>query len=363
MAGKSGKSMHEDTFKMEKNVSITDIAKCVNVDPSTVSLALNNSPRIAEKTRSRIQEIARAMGYTPNYFAKGLRGRKTKSIGLIVRSLRDQFYVDLLSSMECWLGDHQYSSLLEVTRENSAAQAVDELLERRVDGLAGSGFSQDIECLHKLADLARNGKPLALYVYTSHLKLFENVNVDLVTCDLHQGCYEMTRHLLELGHRRIAFVGGGPGKKTKGYKKAFEEYGIKPDPMLLVEYAYRYQDVSHICHKLMAPKDPPTAIFAYTDDLAAALIKELIKNGYDVPEDVSVAGINDNWHSQMLRLPLTTIRIPTEEIGETLVKMLVERIEKPSLPQRVRQFKTELIKRDSTVSLRARKDLSYVSIK
>jgi LacI family transcriptional regulator len=291
------------------------------------------------------------MDYSPNYLARGLAGQETKSVGVLVTALKDQFYVDLVAAMEQSLKGHGYSCLLSTTQMDDAGEqmgSVRGLLGRFVDGLACGGFGGTPDIQAGLAALARAGTPLSMFGEALQAPAFEGVKMDRVICRLGQGCYEMTRHLLELGHRRIAFIGARSARKVAGYRRALEEFGVAFDPRLVVHLVYRFQEVNELRKELMSVRDHPTALFASTDDLAAELVMELLEAGYRIPEDVSVVGINDSWHSKMLRVPLTTLRLPVEEIGQAMAQMLVERIEDPSIEGRVRELDVELVMREST---------------
>ncbi|MCX7014408.1 MAG: LacI family DNA-binding transcriptional regulator [Candidatus Sumerlaeota bacterium] len=339
--------------KPNHRITHKDIARIVGVDRSTVSMALNDNKRIAPRTRQRIRQVAEQVDYSPHYLARGLKGQPTQSVGLLVPILKDQFYVDVLAAMEQWLQEHGFSSLLAVTHHNgepgSEVKTLRSLLNRFADGIACVGIGADPACQEELAALVRQGARMALYGDFYSPSTFKGLKVDFAVCHIAQACYEMTRHLLGLNHRRIALIGFSE-RKMEGCLRALREFEVAPDPRLAIPLHFQYQPLNELRKELMSLQKPPTAIFCNTDDLAAELMTELLDAGYRVPEDVAIAGVNDSWHSRMLRVPLTTIRLPTARIGEALAQMVVERIENPALEGRVREFPVEIIKRESTGS-------------
>ncbi|MCX7016190.1 MAG: LacI family DNA-binding transcriptional regulator [Candidatus Sumerlaeota bacterium] len=334
---------------MGKN-GIREIAQLVGVDPSTVSLALTGKvSRVSAKTRARILKAAEALDYRPNFMARALAGQKTGAVGLLVRTFQGQFHVDVVAAMERRLNEQGYSSVIaasHATCPEDDVRGAERLLDRFVDGLACIGVALTPPAQMAYASLAGKGTPLVMYGESLEPQLFEGVRMDRVVCLLGEASYEMTRYLLDLGHRRIAYIGSGE-TKIAGYRRALEEAGAPFDPRLVARLVYQLQNVREILAALLALDDPPTAIFAYTDDLAAELMRELWAVGKRVPDDVSIVGINDGWHSDVLRAPLTTIRLPAADIGRSMVEMLIERIENPALEGRVKLLDVELVKRES----------------
>lgn len=166
--------------------------------------------------------------------------------------------------------------------------------------------------------------------------------------DIEPDCgYKLTRHLIDLGHKKIAIVVNRDNDlKLIGYKKALKEAGLQNDLVFYCDYVFG--NVAQIRKDIMSLRERPTAVFAYNDDLAAELIVELVEAGYSVPGDVSVVGVNDGWYSAKLRVPLTTYRLPQVKIGEKLVEMIVDKIEDPSLHPEGFLFSGKIVVREST---------------
>lgn len=329
-----------------KRVTISHIADEAGVHRSTVSLALRGDPRIPEETRGRIQSIAAALGYLPNLMARALSKQRTNTVGLLIPKLRDDFYVTVVAHQEEWLRARNITPILFLTRIRGEMElpAIDELVGRGADGLVFNYFPSDPVTRERVAQLVQQGIPVSMFGNR------DIEGVDFAFYDTIQMGYEVIRHLISLGHRRIATLTWSfTNRRMLGYRRALEEAGIGFDPELVFLLDYSHENVADLCRKIMSVKEQPTAIFAYDDDLAAEVVNELIETGHRVPDDVSVAGFDDSWFARLTRVALTTMRLPQKELGETLVEMLFERIEKGAeLPAQFRSFTGELVVRAST---------------
>lgn len=329
---------------------IKDIAARAGVHTSTVSLALRNSELIAAKTREHIQTIAREMNYRPNYLAKGLAGERTHTIGVLVNQLTDDFNMRVFSSQEQQLRHKDFTALMFVTHmdETIELKALNDLVGRRVDGIIINYPVLNGKAIEEINGIAKTGLPMAIYL--SGHQVADLASIDKVDANLFQCGYDVTRHLLELGHRRISVLTSNPiGGRVRGYREALAEYGVEFDPRLIIEVRYPYSSGVEYVKEIMSYKQHPTAVFAYNDDLAVELLRELHGRGYHVPNDISIASVNDDRHSSELRVPLTTMRLPQEEIGRSLVDMVLRRLGKDSgMEPQSRAFDGKLIIRDST---------------
>jgi len=344
-------------------VTIQDIAKRAGVHYTTVSRALRCDPGTARETCERVRKIAEEMGYRPNVLARGLVGQRTHTVAIVCPRPHDGFYTPLIEVQEQELSQRGYSVLLAVShffdvfRTNGdpvqvAREPVEDLVHRGVDGFIFQDAPVVVpEAMAELLRMCEGGVPMVFYVDLPDEPGVRSAapsggGYDLAVCDTIQCGYELTRHLLELGHRRIAFIGSHNGGRSLGYQKALREAGIELDERLAVPLAFDFQDVTAVREQLMSFRDRPTALFAYVDDLAIELITELRQAGFRVPEEVSVVGVNDSWHAQ--HMGLTTMRLPVRRIGAAMVEMLIERIENPEIPPRRRVFESELVVRQST---------------
>lgn len=333
-----------------KRVTLQDIADELRCDPSTVSLALRNSPKIPEETRVRVKTTARSMGYRPNLHARVLLGKNTNTIGVLVPWLNDQYFVEVFQRQEEWLREVGYFSILGVTHRDSVTErnAVDSLLDRGVDGLLFDYVPRNRDVLNVITGLVNSGMPVAMVGG----KVVEGT--DVVDFALAERSEEMTKYLLSLGHRRILLVRGAadPDLREVGYRRAFEESGLPVDPQLIVRYSQETHDVEMVCEAVSSLSKPATAVFAYNDDIAAKVALSLLKKGLRIPEDVSIAGINDSWIATMFRVPLTTVHQPDKEMAEAAARMLIERVERRADECAYVLFDGRLVVRESTASPR-----------
>ena len=336
---------------MKAKLSLIDVAKKVGVHPSTVSLALKGDSRISLKRREQIIQAAKELNYVPNYLAKGLAGAKTYSVGILIPKLRDTFVVDCMGVQERWLKNKGYMPFLVVTHQDPKVElfAIDSMIGRGVDGLIFDYIPHDSQVIEKVKNLIKRSKPISFLGKPKFAdKLADTVDLDLFDCG-----YDITKHLLELGHKRIAIIVMDLGderqqRRLEGYRKALSEYDIQYDPLLVFEQNYLQQDANALRKSIMSLKNRPTAICAYNDDLAAELMVELTEVGYRIPQDVSITGVNDSWYSDKTVVPLTTYHLPVEEMAAAVAEFNFNRIENPNIKPSHKLFTGQVKVRRST---------------
>ncbi len=296
--------------------TIKDIARAANVDPSTVTRALQDSPRVKPETRERIAGIAAELGYVPNMAARTLVNRSSGLIGVVIPDMANPFFAELGRGIEDEAAKHDLRILFHDTRgvESAEREAVQLFLELKVDGL--------------LVPMARSPQDyyggLKAGVPVVHVNREEAKHH--VTCDTVAGSHSIMQHLFDLGHRRIGFVRGpaGPWREPKmfAYRQALEEQGIAYDPDLIFTFDGTLDSSRAIAEEFLALTNRPTAVFAWNDVNAIALIHALKDRGVRVPEDVSIAGHDDIQLSGCIDPPLTTVAWPMYELGQQSVRYL-----------------------------------------
>lgn len=314
-------------------VTIKDVAKLANVSPSTISLILNNKPvPISQKTREKVLKIAKQLNYRPNQLAVGLVTSKTNSIGLIIPDNSNPFFASLSNCIEKNANSNGYSVILG--NSNNDAKAVINYLQiftdHQVDGivLAQTDFS-DPEETTKCNNMIHELKiPIVLVDRVS-----EDSHVNSVMVDQIAAGYLATKHLLELGHRRIGCAAGSFAllnckNRLIGYKKALAEYNVPFDSGLLYEEALNIECGIHSLPYLLGKN--VTAVFAFNDLIAYGIYKELRNYNLHIPDDLSVVGIDDIFLSNIIQPPLTTVAQPIEESARLVVEHLVELIKEPN---------------------------------
>ena len=330
---------------LRKPVSIKDIARAAGVSPSTVSRALSNHPRISEETATRIRRLATELGYTASLPARSLVTRHTATIGLVITYASDPFLGRLVHGVEDAARGNGYSVYLisshrDVEREEDILHS---LYERRVTGIIVTGSRIDAGYL-QLCE--RFPVPVVLincpdYPYS-------------VSSDNQRGGYQATEHLVELGHRRIAYVANPYSRGTDldrlaGYKMALADHGIPSNEWLMVEGDGTLQGGVQAVQQLLALSQPPTAILCFNDMTAMGVIHALSRVNKKVPPDCSVIGFDDLELAAYYCPPLTTVRQPTYRLGQRAMRILQELIEGQS-EVRTEILPAELVVRETTAS-------------
>jgi LacI family transcriptional regulator len=338
------------------HVTIKKIAKVTGVHPSTVSRALSHDPKISEDRRKQILEVAASLGYRPNLMVRAMQGKRTNTIGVLTPMLTDMHCVSLVNRQETWFRQRGMMVMLAITEleEQTELKALQNLTDRAVDGLIVNYPPYHKAFEEALSDLAVRKKLPIVVVGGSDFKEFDSVDVDLT-----KWSFNLVEHLIACGHRRIAKIsdyfeyerGETINSKLAGYKEALASHRIPFDSELVFQAHYAHQDVRNLMERIMSLAERPTAIFAYSDDLACALIDELLAAGYKVPEDVSVVGFNDDWYAGRISVPLTTCKLPAEEIAEGAAELLTRRMETPSLEPMCRMYDCQLKVRSSVAQI------------
>ncbi len=299
-----------------RRTTIKDIARAANVDPSTVTRALQGSPRVKQETRERIAMLASELGYVPNMAARTLVNRQSGLIGVVIPDMTNPFFAELGKGIEDEAAKHDLRVLIQDTRGIEATErgAVQLFLELKVDGL--------------LVPMGRS--PQSYYDALGDVMPVVHINREEaehhVNCDTLGGSIMIMQHLVDLGHRRIGFVRGpaGPWLEPKmfAYRQVLESNGIDYDPDLIFTFDGTLNSSYAIADEFLALTEAPTAIFAWNDVNAIALIHALRDHGVSVPQDVSIAGHDDIQLAGCVDPPLTTVAWPMYELGQQSVRYL-----------------------------------------
>lgn len=308
---------------MSDRPRLKDIAERLGVSPATVSRALSDTGLVAEPTLSRVREAARELNYRPNVSARNLRTRRAMAVLMVVRDVGNPFYLDILKGVEATAREAGYAVLMGNTENDPDRETeyFSMLRDGHADGMilmTGKLPSKDGH-----ADRVPQGLPVVVA-----LEIIENSGFPHVQIDNAAAAAEAVRHLIGLGHRRIAHVAGPLPElmathRRDGYRKAMREAGLPiPDG-----YEQRGDYLLHtgqaLCRKLFELPEPPTAIFVANDEMAYGVIHELRRLGRDVPGDVSVVGFDDLYLSEAFFPPLTTISQPRARIGREAMTLLL----------------------------------------
>jgi DNA-binding LacI/PurR family transcriptional regulator len=303
------------------NVSIKDIAQAAGVSHSTVSRALADSPLISAAARLRIQALAGQMGYVPNAGARGLVLGRTMTIGVVVTTIADPFVAEVVQGIESTAHAHGYSVILTSSDNDPEreAQSVEMLRARRADAVIVA--SSRIGDLYQ-DDLQETGVPVVLI--NSHNDQ-GSAQVVSISVDNRHGGTVATQHLLELGHRRIAYIAGLPGHsddglRCTGYQEALRDAGVAFDEQFIIAGDGRANGGERALASLLALRPRPTAAFCYNDMTAIGLLAAAQRAKLDIPRRLAVVGFDDIPFAALLHPALTTVAQPKHELGRRAVE-------------------------------------------
>jgi LacI family repressor for deo operon, udp, cdd, tsx, nupC, and nupG len=337
---------------MNPRPKIKDIAEKLGVSAATVSRALTGTGLVAEPTLSRIRDAARALNYRPNVSARNLRTRRSMAVLLVVRDVGNPFYLDILKGVEATARAAGYSVLMGNTENDPDRETeyFDMLRDGHADGM--------ILMTGKLPS-----KPGYLDDFPSNLpvvvalEVIENTSFPHVQVNNVAAAREAVRHLIGLGHRRIAHISGPVPeimslRRREGYRAAMVEAGLAIPAGYEPRGDYLLHTGQDACRALFALREPPTAIFVANDEMAFGAIHELRRLGRDVPGDVSVVGFDDLYLSEAFYPPLTTVNQPRADIGREAMTMLLGMLSGESVPQTPLVMPTTLRIRGTTAPAR-----------
>ena len=315
---------------MGKKVTIKDIAKIANVSHTTVSRALNNQSRIREDTKEKILAIAKELNYRPDFIARSLVMKRTKTLGLVITTIANPFYTELAQGIEATAHKLGYNIILCSTQSDLATEKIytDMLRSKGVDGII---FTSAHMGDPNIVDLAEEGFPIMLVNRRTYHPMVKE-RVDYVGIDNIQGGFWAVEHLIKLGHHRIGIIGGSSEssvgfERLEGGKEALAKYDLKEIDDYFLEGNFLMESGYRGGMTFMRMAEPPTAVFAANDYMALGIYQAVIEGGLRVPEDIAIVGFNDIEFSSMKGIELTTIGQKKYEMGALSVETLVEKIE------------------------------------
>lgn len=333
-----------------RNYTINDIARLSGVSIATVSRVLNNFPHINPATKERVLKVIREKNYRPDQLARSLSTGKTNNVGFVLIDISNPFYSPIIRAIEERVEKENYNLFLCNTEHSSEKESkyINALVENRISGLIISPLQRRWDYLK----LLKSRKiPFVLLCTSSHDKC------DCVDVDNVRGAYNAVSHLIKLGHKKIAYISRGllhrhpASQRFRGYKNALKDNGIQLNEKLVVNTITDQGKIGEgyqTTLRLFSLGEKPTAIFAFNDLIAIGCMDALKEMGIRVPEDIAVIGFDDIEIAPFLEVPLTTVRIPQYEIGNTAAKILFEKINGNGTMQCQRIcFEPELIIRKS----------------
>jgi LacI family transcriptional regulator len=343
-----------------QRTTIKDVARRAKVSLKTVSRVINNEPAVQDRTRERVQRAIDELDYRPDLSARSLRSAQSFAIGLVYDNPNPYYIIAVQEGVLSVCRESGFG--LQIHPCNSASpKLADELVDlvrrARLAGLVlAPPMSERMELIRHLA--ANDVK------FVRILSAAEDPNdgFPCVYVDDRDAAYAITEHLIQLGHTRIGFLWGGKSHRSsperfKGYESALKDYGIALNNRLVVHGDYSFDDGFRGATKLLALKEPPTAIFGSNDEIAAGVLAAAKSRNMEVPYQLSIAGFEDSPFSKQSWPALTTAKQATEDIARHAAQRLIAELRRePDQPAAVANegFSPELVIRGSTGPLRTR---------
>jgi LacI family transcriptional regulator len=304
--------------------TIQDVAKLAGVAPITVSRVLTNSGYASEETRTRVESAAATLGYVPNTLARGLRSKRTQTLALVMTDITNPFFTLIARWVEDAASNAGYTVIFCNTDESEEEEDkyVNILVQKQVDGILlvpACSNSKSVKFLQS------NGIPMVLID-----RSIPGIGIDIVRGDSEQGGYELTRHLIGLGHTHIVTITGPREVSTSqdrvsGYERSMKEAGL--EAFIQVYYgSYNQASGYRLAGQAMALGPHPTAIFGTNNFISIGVLKALKDAGLGVPEDVSVVGFDDLPAYMVVDPVLTVAAQPAYEMGSQATELLLKRI-------------------------------------
>ena len=341
-----------DTFLMKKEkATIHDISRLLNIDSSTVSRALNDSPRVSKKTKEKILAKAKELGYQRNSLASNLRTNKTNTIAVVVPRISRHFFATVISGVEETAYKAGYSVVICQTLDSFQREEkiISSLISNRVDGILIS-VSIETKNYEHLEAYKKLDKPIVFFDRPASLE-----NCTQVTIDNFEASYNATEHLILNNCKKIAHFSGFQNnelyrQRKNGYLAALKAYNIPADEGIIFESNLSEEDGIAGAKAIMKNKNID-GLYSSNDTSAISAIKYFKSQGIDVPENMAVVGFNNDPISEVIDPPLTTINQPAFEIGKIASGLLLEQIQQ-GVTETIMQTKTldfELIVRKSSI--------------
>src|SRR6266536_4121345 len=345
-------SMNGVAEPAQQRLTIRQIAHLAGVSIATVSRVLNGRGDVADETRDLVSRVIRENGYTANRSARGLSARRTGLVGILVPLLFPAYFASILAGAAEALSERDLQIVLSPTGgEHDREVSVLDRLHGLTDGALIILPQESSEELERLLDGGYR-----FVVLDPLMRLAERI--PSVSAAHTSGADQAMRHLLDLGHRRIAQITGPRGwlateDRRRGYRAALAAAGILPDPALEVEAVPEIVPGRDAAESLLDLPDPPTAIFAFNDNIAIGAIQAARARGLRVPDDLSIVGFDDVEHATIVTPALTTVRQPLAEMGRTAVSLLNRLLDGHGFETLHVELATRLVIRDSTAAPRS----------
>lgn len=329
-----------------QNVTVKDVAKAAGVSIATVSRVINNNYFVSKDLEQKVMNAIKQLNYYPNSVARSLKNKSTLTIGFLVSDISNNFFTIMSRAIEDVIQQHSYS-LLVCSNDNKQEKEyayLKLLLEKKVDGIIINTTGKNDEFI---SDISKK-----IPIVLCGRKITDpNFIGDFVDSDNISGSYDLTSHLINLGHRKIGIINGltsvsSGSERFEGFQKAMKMIGMDIDS----DYKYKYDGSFDIeggykgAAKLMESDDHPTAIVVTNNEMSTGALKYFRTHNIRIPEDVSIASFGNIVNEDLLFVQPSCVRMNTWIMGKKQAELIVERIEtKNQLPNREIRYSTQLI--------------------
>lgn len=332
--------MHRPTPTLE------DVATKAGVSTATVSRCLNSPERVIESTRTKVLKAVQELGYSPNFGARVMAARRTKTIGAIIPTMENAIFARGLQAFQEELRQHGYTLLVASSsyRPEIEDEQIRSLVARGADGLLLIGHERDCG-VHRFLE-AQNVPALVAWTYDKSAPLVS------VGFDNYEPMRELAERAIALGHRRIGIVSAHiqandrAKQRVRGIRDAARAAGIPAEDLQMVETSYGIDTGAEAFETLMSADRRPTVVMCGNDVLAVGAILRARQRGCNVPRDVSITGFDDIELATVVSPTLTTVHVPHREMGRRAAKLLIDMVEGRK-PAKAIKLKTDLRVRDS----------------
>lgn len=329
--------------------SIKDVAREAGVSIATVSRVLNDIDVVNEDTKKKVLDAIKKLGYRPNIVARSLKTQRTKTIGILLPDISNQFYPEIVRGAEDVSNIYDYNVILcnsdlDIEKEKEYLRV---LKEKMVDGVLYMSSSLQDEILELINELDLK----TILIETKDKEgLLPSVTIDNI-----KGSYDSTTYLIQKGIKEIAFIGtkkenmNAWGERYVGYEKAMKEAGINIDPELVYLDSIKVKTGYDGIDNFLKNNKKFKGVVCASDDIAMGAINALRDNGLEIPKDVSVIGFNDNYAASIFYPKITTISQPTYDMGSVAMRMLIKLLNKKEIDNPNYVLEHQLVERESTI--------------
>lgn len=340
-------------LKKDKEVTIYDIAKKLNISASTVSRGLNNDITVKKETQKKIQLVAKQMGYRVNSLASNLRNKKSKTIGVIVPRLNSNFMADVIAGIEKVVNDAGYNLIISQSLETMKKEIIntETMFNNRVDGLLVSTASDTTNILHFEA-LIEKDVPVIFFD-----RVFEQTAWPSIRIDNCKAAYEATSHLIKQGCKNLFHIAGNQTstvyfERFKGFSQALSDHKLsfKKENIFITDLSVSSGEA--VANYILSLPELPDGVFSANDQCAVSCMQSLQKAGIKIPKDIAFVGFNNDTISKVIEPNLSTIDYKGSEMGEVAARILINHLKGIDIkPAHSIVLRSELIIRESSLKI------------